>query len=601
MRDEGRRRSWHPLTELRWAWRGLRQRGWSAALAVVLLAVVLAGNAVVFSVADALVFHRLPYPDSERLVEIRSTSSGTGRNPLPILAPDLIERWRAHTDLFTGVAGYVSRRGLFLLGDGPAEQVDTADVTTNLFDVLAVGPLRGRVFVEGDDRAPDGHVALLREDVARGRFGRPELALGQRIDSSGGPLFIVGIMSTSFGFPHTAVKVWRATEPGSPLTTDLPGNGLRSLARVQLSMNVELATKAVRARAPQVGAAVGRDSYVAELAQYGLVEGPARLTNILYVLMGGALCLLLAVCANLASLELLQAVRRSYAFAVQLALGGSRLSVTRVAAMESLFIVAVASVAGLVLAALAIDFFAALLPDVGRQTANAIDLDLRAFGFTVALAAATWLLASLPPAVLAGFGANLLSLLKLDDGTTASSRTGARLRRVLTAAEVAAAVCLVALGLMYARSYENLLRLDKGFDSSGIGELSFVMTPRQGALFPDRTDIVVDELSILPGVVAVPGAPPPGRSQWFNNPTLEVDGTPWTGERVDLARQFVHPDYFRAIPLPLRSGRHLDAGSGRNDVVVPVTLPRGCGRGRTRSADASGATRHQTGFGSWAW
>ena len=46
----------------RWAWRNLRARGWRASFAIVLLAVALAANAIVFSVADSLVFHRIPYP-----------------------------------------------------------------------------------------------------------------------------------------------------------------------------------------------------------------------------------------------------------------------------------------------------------------------------------------------------------------------------------------------------------------------------------------------------------------------------------------------------------------------------------------------------------
>ena len=58
-------------SEFRWALRNLRARGWRAPLAAALLAIALAANSLVFSTADSLVFHRVPYRDAERLVEIQ--------------------------------------------------------------------------------------------------------------------------------------------------------------------------------------------------------------------------------------------------------------------------------------------------------------------------------------------------------------------------------------------------------------------------------------------------------------------------------------------------------------------------------------------------
>ena len=57
-------------SEAIWALRNVRARGWRAVLAASLLAVALAANLLIFSTADSLVFHRVPYHEPERLVSV---------------------------------------------------------------------------------------------------------------------------------------------------------------------------------------------------------------------------------------------------------------------------------------------------------------------------------------------------------------------------------------------------------------------------------------------------------------------------------------------------------------------------------------------------
>src|SRR5690349_10224593 len=77
--EDVRMRAGGRLTDLRWAWRNLRARGWRPVLAVTLLAIALAANTLVFSAADSLVFNRTPYRDVDRLVEIRQVDARTGQ------------------------------------------------------------------------------------------------------------------------------------------------------------------------------------------------------------------------------------------------------------------------------------------------------------------------------------------------------------------------------------------------------------------------------------------------------------------------------------------------------------------------------------------
>ncbi len=59
------------MTDLRWAWRNVRHRGWQPILAVALLAVALAANTLVFAAADSLVFRRAPFRQVDQLVELQ--------------------------------------------------------------------------------------------------------------------------------------------------------------------------------------------------------------------------------------------------------------------------------------------------------------------------------------------------------------------------------------------------------------------------------------------------------------------------------------------------------------------------------------------------
>src|SRR5262245_5582593 len=72
-------------TDLRWAWRGVRARGWRAIFIVMLLAVAMAANTVVFSAADAFVFNRAPFPDAAHLAVIERTDL---REPTDYLSAD---------------------------------------------------------------------------------------------------------------------------------------------------------------------------------------------------------------------------------------------------------------------------------------------------------------------------------------------------------------------------------------------------------------------------------------------------------------------------------------------------------------------------------
>jgi len=182
--------------ELRWAWRSVRARGARAWFIVGLMAVALAGNTLVFSVVDSLIFHTLPFRDADQLVQIVSKRGGDF-----ILSGPLMEAWRQQRDIFAGVEGY-RPESLFLLNGDTAESIEAADITPGLLALLGVAPRWGRALTEADAAVPDDTKVLIAEGLARRRFGRPELALGKRLETTSQSHEVVGVMPAAFAFPR---------------------------------------------------------------------------------------------------------------------------------------------------------------------------------------------------------------------------------------------------------------------------------------------------------------------------------------------------------------------------------------------------------------
>jgi putative ABC transport system permease protein len=570
-RNSGRGPTWR--TESRWAWRGIRARGLTAGLSVALLAAVLAANAIVFSVADSLVFHRLPYPEAERIVAIAHKAS----NPEHVERLEgarLLSAWAAQTDLVAAAGGYLPKGGVFVTRDGQQQRIRATDVTVGLFDVLGVRPKWGRSFSTSDLADTSQLPAILSARFARSLFGNPRAALGQRLEATGAPLVIVGVMSDEFAFPTWETDVWRGIDPTGPMTTNF--GGVVPLLRMTASSTPEEAVKHITERAGEVGRVSGLSTYTATATSYGN-PASAEQRQLMWVLLGAAMALLLVACTNVAALELAHAVSRSRSRAVQVALGASRPSLIRIALMESAVPVAVAALLGLGVTAGVIPALTSLLPRAsGFVSENPLGLHWRVVGFTVAAALLAWVCAVVP-VVVSATRSGLRSLSR-DGRTQSSSRATLAFRQGLTVIQISTAVVLVIGALLYVRTYQELLRLDKGFDSSGLAVVDLAM-PRSALPAGSSTRTFVnglaDALRAVPGVAgATTAAPPPSTGDSPMQVTLEVDGKPMSSPPFGLARNWIDPDYFAVTRLPLRSGRFLQSNDSAAEVVISESLAR---------------------------
>ena len=179
--------------------------------AVLTLALAIGANASIFAVVQRVVLNPLPYPDSDRLIELDhgaqrlNLPSGHGNDPRPLLS---ISRARSHT--LDGVALYAVD-DLTLTGDGDPERIRVARVTTTLAPVMRVWPALGRWFRRRGRRAwrPTSGRALARACGLR-RYGGDPSIVGRSVMLAGVPTEVIGVMPASYAFPDPRVDVWIA-------------------------------------------------------------------------------------------------------------------------------------------------------------------------------------------------------------------------------------------------------------------------------------------------------------------------------------------------------------------------------------------------------
>jgi predicted permease len=563
-----------PFGELGWAWRGLLNRGWRGVLVVGLLALALGANAIVFAAADSFVFHRVPYRDADRLVELGAQRQGPFGWRSSVW-PELVPVWRRQTDLFADMQAYTAGGSVYLSGGDEPRFVWAEAVTPGLLEMLGARLLWGRSFTPHDVAPGADPVAIVAEDIAAQEFGDARHAVGQTIALQK-PARIVGILPTVFRFPTGQERIW------TPLNLEsVPLHYLvRPIARLAPTMRMDVVSQAVSQRAPALTPMIRREN---QQGLRGPVEArpiaPAlvdpRLRRLFLLLTAATGCLLLVACANVVNLELGAAVGRTRVLAISMALGAGRATLIRIALLEGALVLGIAAAFATLLTWQVTTYIATHLPTAMTVALpNPIHVDIRTLWVMLAVAAATWLVASLPVAVLAS-RTDVLDALRLDGRTLSTSRAGARVRQALTVGEVALTVLLLVGASLNVRTYRNLLNLPKGFDEANVIAVDVRQRP-----VPAETDAMLQTrllaaLRTRPDVVAatVADASPPSMGASIGGP-LTIGSDPESRGQVALAGVVTGPEYFRVLRLPLISGRAFATGDPAEDVVIDETFAR---------------------------
>ena len=573
------------LQDLQFATRAIVRRPALAATVVLTLALGIGANGALFSVVDALLLRPLPFDEPDRLVNLWETDAH--RNPQGDHRSSIgwhnFRDWQDQAELFEGIAAYTPAELTLRSGEEPL-RLEGRRVSANFFSLLGSEMLIGRGFESGEDVFGAEPVVILDEDLWRRQFGGDAGILGRTVElessrGGGGLYTVVGVMPSSFAFPDAETTLWLPLQM-DPERVDrgdhmLDGFGrLRDgVTRAQAQAEMDAITAHLAAEYPETNQ--GDGALVLPLREV-LVDRATRRSVML--LWATASFVLLIACANLASLLLVSATRRSREIAVRAALGAGRWRLSRQLLAESLLLVAAGGVAGLLAARFGLDVlltyltgrFGDLLPGL-----TGVGVDLRVAGFTLTVTVVCGLLFGLIPIFHAAPGGFSRSL-RGGSGRLGGSRRSHRFMQSFVVTEVALAlVLLVGAGLM-TQTLIGLESADLGFEPRRLTTLRVALSTTDYSEDAEAVayfDNVLERLEALPGVESVAAASTPPLADWsLGTDAWTLDDRPaWAVGEEPAARWItVTPGYFRTLEIPVERGR--DFASLDHQDAAPVMI-----------------------------
>ncbi|MGE3489543.1 MAG: ABC transporter permease [Vicinamibacterales bacterium] len=563
--------------DLKHAVRALRAKPGFTFVTLLTLALGIGGTAAIFGAVNAVLLRPLPYPDSERLVQVfKTTVKQPDRVGGTVSPPDFVD-WRRHASAFSELAALVEVE-YPLTGSGAAEQVRGAGVTGGFFTVLGTPALLGRTLTTGDDPIGSRDVVVLSHALWTRRFGADRNLIGRQLAIDGVSREVVGVMPAGFEYPLQS-EFWLPLRfTPVDLETQRGAHYIEVVGRLKTGTSIEEARTGMRAiaeRLAQEFPRTNRDSSASVHPLRDAMVGDVR--ESLFVLLGAVGLVLLIVCVNVASLVLIRAVGRGREMAVRVAMGANRVTLIRGLIVESLVLGVAGGAAGLVLASWATTMIRSLDPSIGIPLLDHTRLDYTVVAFTLGVSVLAAVLFGTLPAWQATTIGDLVKRIREEGGSTTSDPRRLRLRSGLIVAETTLAVVLLVGAGLLARSFERLLSVDLGFTTEGIQTFSVSLpegrysTPSQRAEFVEQ---LVSRVAQQPGVEragAIFGLPLTNFRYGITTATL--DGVTLSDEEQDrliLQVRVVTPNYFATMGIPVVRGRAFTAADRTGGQLVAV-------------------------------
>jgi putative ABC transport system permease protein len=555
--------------DLRLGLRMLRKHPGFSLIAILTLALGIGANTAIFSLIDAVLLKMLPVERPEQLYFIQNVGPhrlGGGAPPYPCF-----ERFRDRNQSFTGLAAF-AHRDLRVRIDGQREEVMGQFVSGNYFSLLGVSPLLGRALSPADDTAPqkggpDGLVAVISYHYWTSRFGRSPEVIGKVVQVGNDSITIVGVTPPEFYglFPGAQIDISLPMMfVGAQALADKESWWFQAVGRLKPDAPVAKARAELNAifqpfmDETSVSAEMRRDAFARiELApaSKGLDTLRRQFSRPLATLMAIAALVLLIACANVANLLLTAAAARRKEFAVRLALGAGRSRLARQMLTESLLLVGLGGLSGLLFArwggAFLVSFFAA----GNNQLPVKLTLDHRVLLFTAGVSLLTGLIFGLAPALQAT-GINPAPALK--DGGAPSARARSRFGKALVVAQIALSLLLLVGTGLFVQTLRNLKNIDAGFQRDGV--ITMRVNPSaavyQGARLANLWKEMLARVEKLPGMRSAGFStlsPLDGNDRGVR---VEVAGfTPSVERDQDIRLNQVSPGFFQTFGIRLLQGR----------------------------------------------
>ena len=540
------------IKDLRYGVRSFLKRPGFLFIAISTLALGIGATTAMFTVVNSVLLRPLNFPEPERIVLFGGTNTRHGFTTGPMSVPDFVD-WQTQSQSFEHIAGFTTNSAYLHLSD-QTERVRIAAVSADFFPIFNTNAISGRT-VQADDTKDDADGVVISHALWQRRFGGTSDVVGRKIKINGWWGTIIGIMPPGFTYPDDT-EIWWGQQ-FKPAKEPRDNRYLSVVSRLKPGVSLSQAQTEMDTISQRLA-----QTYVVTNSDWGV-----RLTELheslvknlrtsLLVLLSAVAFVLLIACANVANLLLARAASRQKEIALRTALGASRVRVVRQLLTESLMLSIVSGVAGLGLSIWLIKLLVAITPP-NTPRLDEIRIDLRVFGFTLAVTVAAGLLFGLVPALQTS-QPDLNATLK--DSGQRGSETGGRNRigGLLIVSEIALSFILLAGAGLLIKSFIHLREVNPGFNPDNVLVMRLTIMNGKPADNAQRYKQIIDQVKATPGVQSAGAVSslPLGGDTWNLGRGVIREGLPLTpGNDTNARHLSIASDYFQTLQIPLKAGR----------------------------------------------
>ncbi|MGA9769129.1 MAG: ABC transporter permease [Blastocatellia bacterium] len=568
------------LQDIRYGIRMLIKNPGFTVVAVLVLALGIGANSVIFSAVNALLLNTFSYSDPEQLVGVWERAP---QNPLNEVAPANFIDWQKQNEVFSQI-GALNFWNANLTGVDVPERLQGFQVSPGLISLLGVAPLIGRDFLPEEAELGKNTVVIISHGLWQRRFGGDPDIIGKTLNINNRDYTVIAVMPPGFQV-HRKADLWSPLALRPTTLANRQSHFLIVMARLKTGVTREQAQAAMTTIAgqlqqqyPETNTNWGANVVTLQEQTVGQIK-PAAL--VLLVAVG---LVLLIACANVANLLLARAATRQKEIAIRLALGSSRRRIVRQLLTESLLLALLGGLAGLLLAMWSVDILVANVPEdvaFSLPRLKEIGINLPVLGFTLLVSLATGMVFGLAPAFQAS-RFNLNDVIKEGGRGTSTGLSGRRLRQMLVIAEVALSAVLLIGASLLIKSMLKLLEVNPGFSGRNVITMR---TTLPGAKYREDAQMIAfynqitERLEQMPGVESAGAIShlPMGGSNSTAGFDIEGKPAPSPADQPEAAHRAISTEYFRVLNIPIIQGRQFTAEDNETApgvVIVSASLAR---------------------------
>src|SRR6266566_5211450 len=535
------------LLDIRYALRVLWKSPAFTLVATLTLMVGIGANVLVFGVVNAVLLRPLDVSEPQNLYQLRLKP--WTRWKLLTTSYPAFEDYQQRNTTFSGLAGFDGYSGGRLRWGDTVKIVSGYSATGNYFDLLGVQPAVGRFFHEADVHGPNSApYMVLSDNLWRSAFNADPGVVGTTVRLGKDPFTVVGVApplfhgTERFVWPDYWIPV--VNHFGADHLRDRTGHPLTVLGRLKPGVTPQQAAENLSAIAAQLAKEYPKTDTGAplRLIRPGLYADEGDLIRgFLFSVTALALLVLLAACANLASLFAARAADRSRELALRVALGASRWRLVRQLLTEAMVLSMLGGAAGMATAGVLLDGLNRWgLAGYGMHSAYSdltVDVDVRVYLVALILTLISGLLFGMIPARKVWQSSPLQAM--KSGPVDATPRRRLALRDFLLGAQIVICTLLVIASLVAVRGMVRLLHAPLGFQPQGAMVADMDLSEVDGEVPLEKTKAMIDALRSIPSVTAagtlskvpftggIRGIPvfPPGTTEFtLNNSVLSPYG-----------------------------------------------------------------------------